>query len=171
MWYTIFCQKLNFNFEILFTEEEMRYARREKILELIQNHDISTQEKLAAMLKDEGFEVTQATVSRDIKELKLIKTVRKNGRSCYSIPDDKDHPSEKRFSTILRETVQSLTPAENIIVIKTLSGCAGAAAEAIDNVDLKATVGTLAGDNTIFLVVDSTENVPAVMAQFSEILA
>ena len=149
----------------------MRYSRQNKILELIANNEIETQEKLVGMLHDEGFDVTQATISRDIKELQLVKHAGPSGRSCYTQNRSTDAPVSERFRKILRETILSISAAENIIVIKTLSGCANAAAEAIDTTNFPEIIGTLAGDNTIFMVISSKEAVPALMDQFNEMTA
>ena len=149
----------------------MRYDRQEKILELIRDHDIDTQEKLVTMLRKEGFKVTQATVSRDIRELNLVKVMGKNGRSCYAEAPGAGHKVNERFKKILRETIQSINAAENLIVIKTLSGCASAAAEAIDTNQFPEIIGTLAGDNTILLIIAGKEYVPRLTEEFSSILA
>ena len=146
----------------------MRYARQQKILELITVHEIDTQERLAEKLREAGFNVTQATVSRDIKELQLVKHAGPSGRSCYTQSRTADAPVSERFRKILRETILSINSAENIIVIKTLSGCANAAAEAIDTSNFPDIIGTLAGDNTIFMVVSSKEAVEPLMEQFHE---
>ena len=123
----------------------MRYARHQKILELINTHEIDTQERLAEKLRQSGFNVTQATVSRDIKELQLVKHAGPSGRSCYTQSRVTDAPVSERFRKILRETILSIESAENLIVIKTLSGCANAAAEAIDTSNFPEIVGTIAG--------------------------
>ena len=149
----------------------MRYARHQKILELINTHEIDTQERLAEKLRNAGFNVTQATVSRDIKELQLVKHAGPSGRSCYTQSRTADAPVSERFRKILRETILSISSAENIIVIKTLSGCANAAAEAIDTTNFPDIIGTLAGDNTIFMVVSSKDVVPALMDQFHDMMA
>ena len=142
----------------------MRYKRREKILELIKSQDIDTQEKLAELLNAEGYKVTQATVSRDIRELQLVKTTKRNGKNCYTLPESINR-EEERFDMIFRHTVQEITPAENLIVLKTLSGCANAAAEAIDTSDIPEVVGTIAGDNTVIIVVNKKENVDTVLSR------
>ena len=149
----------------------MRYARQSKILELIRENDIDTQKGLADMLSAAGFKATQATVSRDIKELGLIKKSGRGGKSCYAEPQRPASAESDRLSKILRETVTQIKAAENLIVIRTLSGCAGAAAEVIDNICPESVVGTLAGDNTIFVAVDSLQNVPEVMRAFEEALS
>ena len=149
----------------------MRYARHQKILELINTHEIDTQERLAEKLRQAGFNVTQATVSRDIKELQLVKHAGPSGRSCYTQSRVADAPVSERFRKILRETILSIDSAENIIVIKTLSGCANAAAEAIDTTNFPDIVGTIAGDNTIFMAISSREAVPSLMEQFHEMIS
>ena len=148
----------------------MRYARQSKILEIIKSQEIDTQEKLAAKLQEAGYKATQATVSRDIKELGLIKVGSAGGRSCYAeAPKDGGKDSD-RFSKILRDTVMEIHAAENLIVVKTLSGCANAAAEVIDNIAPDCVLGTLAGDNTIFIAVDHKENVQKVLDKFTSII-
>ena len=138
---------------------------------MINTHEIDTQERLAEKLRNAGFNVTQATVSRDIKELQLVKHAGPSGRSCYTQSRTADAPVSERFRKILRETIRSISSAENIIVIKTLSGCANAAAEAIDTTNFPDIIGTLAGDNTIFMVVSSKDVVPALMDQFHDMMA
>ncbi|MCR5481511.1 MAG: arginine repressor [Clostridia bacterium] len=149
----------------------MRYSRQNKILELIANNEIETQERLATMLKESGYNVTQATISRDIKELQLIKTLSSKGKYKYTANNTvTDSPVSDRFVKIFKETIKSITAAGNIIVVQTLSGCANAAAEAIDTSHFPHIVGSLAGDNTIFLVVDDQSNVETVKENFSEML-
>lgn len=148
----------------------MRYARQSKILELIKAQEIDTQERLADKLSQAGFTATQATVSRDIKELGLIKVVGKSGRSCYAEAPKVSKIELDRYSKLLKDTVQSVKSAENMIVIKTLPGCANAAAEVIDKMEQDEILGTIAGDNTIFLVVDKLEHVEKIVTDFSEAL-
>ena len=148
----------------------MRHSRQSKILEIIRNQNIDTQERLASKLNAAGFKVTQATVSRDIKDLGLIKVPGPGGRSVYAQAPKGRSGDEERYRKILRETVTDIRAAENILVIRTLSGCANAAAEAIDNIAPESVVGTLAGDNTIFAAVDSKDNIQAVLEMFREAL-
>ena len=147
----------------------MRYSRQNKILELITNNAVETQEQLCQLLKDAGYEVTQATVSRDIKELQLIKTLAADGKYRYSQFKGNGFISD-RFVKIFRETITKITPAGNLIVVDTLSGCASAAGEAIDSVDFPYLVGSIAGDNTLLLIVDQADHVPAVMDAFDEMM-
>lgn len=148
----------------------MRYSRQNKILDLIKNNEIETQDKLASMLRDEGFEVTQATISRDIKELQLIKVLTGNGKYKYAVSKRSDAPISDRFVKIFRETIISCKSSHNLILIKTLSGCGGAAGEAVDNIGLSHIVGTVAGDNTMLVVVDEEENVAEIMDLFDRML-
>lgn len=148
----------------------MRYSRQNKILELINNFEIDTQENLATLLRESGFNVTQATVSRDIKELQLVKILSSNGKYKYSAGKTADTPASDRFSKIFRETITSFDSSGNIIVVKTLSGCANAAGEAIDNSGMTHIIGSIAGDNTLFLLADSEENVPEILDKFKEML-
>jgi transcriptional regulator of arginine metabolism len=146
----------------------MRFSRQSKILELISTQEVDTQNRLAELLRREGFEVTQATVSRDIKELNLVKVQGENGRSRYAQPSTREKSDNVRFRNILKEVVLSVTPAENLIVVKTVSGCGNAAAEAIDNSNAPGILGTLAGDNTVLVIVDRKDDVPAILDRFNE---
>ena len=130
----------------------MKIQRHAKILEIIHNHNIETQEELTEKLKDAGFKTTQATISRDIKELRLIKVAGENGNYKYSINlYDDDVKTTAKYRNILSETITKADIAGNIVVLNTYSGMAQAAAAAIDAMDFNEIVGTLAGDDTIFL--------------------
>lgn len=148
----------------------MRYSRQNKILELIASNEIETQDKLASMLKEEGFDVTQATISRDIKELQLIKVLAGSGRYKYAVSTRRDAPISERFVKIFRETIVSFASAQNLIVIKTLSGCGPAAGEAIDCIGLPHVVGSVAGDNTLLMVIDKDEHVEEILSIFNDML-
>ena len=148
----------------------MRYSRQNKIIEIINTYEVDTQEKLASLLRENGYEVTQATISRDIKELQLIKTLSSTGKYKYSTNASKDMPVSDRFIKIFRETITSFNASGNIIVVKTLSGCANAAAEAVDSYGMPHIIGSIAGDNTFLMIVDDAENVPEVMSCFDEML-
>lgn len=149
---------------------DMRYSRQNKMLELISEHEIETQEKLCQLLKDAGYDVTQATVSRDIKELQLIKTLSPSGKYKYS-QNSGDGPISDRFVKIFKETIKSVAGAGNIVVVKTLSGCGAAAGEAIDSLNFPHVVGSVAGDNTIMIVADSDDSLPELMKLFNDLLA
>lgn len=148
----------------------MRYSRQNKILEIISSNEVDTQENLAALLKESGYNVTQATVSRDIKELQLVKVLSSSGKYKYASNQSKDVPASDRFSKIFRETITSIDSSGNIIVVKTLSGCAAAAGEAIDNCGITHIIGSIAGDNTLFLLADSEDSVELIKDRFKEML-
>lgn len=149
----------------------MKYSRHSKIFEIIENKDIETQDELASELRGSGFQVTQATVSRDIKEMRLIKVLTKEGRYKYASIREKEGVVNDRFLKIFRNSVTSLDFAGNIIVVKTLVGSASAAAVSIDALSLKNIVGSIAGDDTIFLVVKDETMVHDIIRQFKELLA
>lgn len=137
----------------------MRNKRHEAILNLIQTQNIETQQDLTVALSSVGFDVTQATVSRDIKELGLIKKLNSDGNYIYarnSTPDN-DGVSEK-MAVIFSQSVISASFAQNIIVLKTLSGMAQGAAAALDSMNHPEILGTIAGDDTIFIVAGSEES-------------
>ena len=130
----------------------MKYSRQSKILELTEQYEIETQEELAEKLKEAGFEVTQATVSRDIKELRLIKVMTGNGKSKYSTMNSKDSPISEKLMSIFNHSFVSSDYANNIVVIKTLPGMAQAAASAVDAMNWSGIVGTIAGDDTLMII-------------------
>ncbi len=147
----------------------MRYSRQNMVLEIIRNNEVDTQEMLCQLLKDAGYEVTQATVSRDIKELQLIKAQSSSGKYKYVQSKD-EGPISNRFVKIFKETIVSVEAAGNIIVIKTLSGCANAAAEAVDSLNLGHIIGSVAGDNTILAVIEDQKFVPELVKKLKELL-
>lgn len=148
----------------------MRYARQNKILELIENNEIETQEKLSSMLRENGFDVTQATISRDIKELQLIKMLSSSGKYMYAAGMGYGSHGTNRFVKIFNETIKSIDYAGNIVIVKTLSGCANAACEAIDSLSLPHVMGSVAGDNTILIVIDTPEHSEDFIDTFNEML-
>ena len=148
----------------------MRLSRQNKILEIIKTNDVETQDQLLTLLRGAGYSVTQATVSRDIRELQLVKGQGKDGRYRYTAGNYENRPISDRFIKIFRETTLSYACAQNLIVVKTLPGCAGAAGEAIDTLSLEHVVGSICGDNTMLVVVDREENAPLVTAEFDKIL-
>lgn len=131
----------------------MKSQRQAKILEIISTKNIETQEQLLDALQEEGFGATQATISRDIKELRIIKELSSLGSYRYStVTTEIDSSFSGRLNTIFRECVVSFDYAQNIIVIRTLPGLASAAGSAIDAMNFHAVVGTLAGDDTVMVV-------------------
>ncbi len=148
----------------------MRYSRQNKILDIINTHEVETQERLVTLLRKSGYKVTQATISRDIKELQLVKTLSSSGKYKYTVGASIDQPVSDRFVKIFKETIQTVVSSGNIIVVKTLSGCASAAGEAIDTLNFPNVVGSIAGDNTLFLVVNDPANVPSLVSRFNEMI-
>lgn len=135
----------------------MKTRRQAKILELIQRNDVETQEELSAYLVREGFQVTQATVSRDIRELKLTKIAMDNGKQKYAVITDADSGMMEKYARVLREGFISMDLAKNIVVIKTVSGMAGAVCAAIDAMKFQEMVGSIAGDDTIICIIRDDE--------------
>ena len=138
----------------------MKKTRQRKILEIIRKYDVETQEDLASLLQEEGITVTQATVSRDIRELKLFKAPAEDGGQKYAAleqDDENEKPMENRYIRVLHDAFLSVEAAQNILVLKTVSGMAMAAAAALDAMELGEIVGCIAGDDTIFAVVRTTE--------------
>ena len=148
----------------------MRYPRQDKIIELISENEVETQDKLAELLKESGFDVTQATVSRDIRELQLVKTQAASGRYKYTLPEQNVRQASDRYTKVFKDTIQSVAYSENLIVVKTLTGCANAACEAIDSLEFSHILGTIAGDNTVLIVCDDLGNVASLAEQLKELL-
>lgn len=131
----------------------MKNNRQAKIMEIISNINVETQEQLLALLQEEGFRVTQATISRDIKDLRIIKELTSLGTYRYAASASEVRNSfTSRLNTIFKECVVSFDYAQNIIVIRTMPGFASAAASAIDAMHMKTIVGSLAGDDTVMVV-------------------
>ncbi len=130
----------------------MKSRRQKKIIELINEYEIETQDELIAKLREAKFDVTQATVSRDIRELKIVKISTADKKFKYSMALRDDMVISERYLNILRETVISVNYAGNMVVLKTYAGMAQAAAAAIDGKSWDEIVGTLAGDDTIFVL-------------------
>ncbi len=148
----------------------MKSVRHDLILDIIDKKDIETQEELAAELKARGVKVTQATVSRDIKELRLLKVLSENGGYKYATAERAEKGMSERFIRILAESVMSIESAVNLIVIKTISASAQAAAEAIDSLKWPELLGTIAGDNTILVIARSEEAVESVVSRFHALI-
>lgn len=148
----------------------MKLARHTKILDIIASNEIETQEELAEELKKSGINVTQATVSRDIKELKLIKVLSSNGRYKYASISPNENFLSNKLVNIFSQTVLQVDNVNNFIVIRTISGSANAAAEALDSLSLDGVVGTLAGDNTIFILVRNNEKAKEIVQKIKKML-
>lgn len=148
----------------------MKSSRQVAILEIISNQAVETQEELAEELGKRGFRVTQATVSRDIKEMKLIKVQSSAGSYRYALADNADSSINERLIRMFSDTVLSMTSAYNQIILKTISASANIAAEAIDSMRWPEILGTIAGDNTILLIVRTIEEVPGVQERLSAMM-
>ncbi|MBE6824106.1 MAG: arginine repressor [Ruminococcaceae bacterium] len=145
----------------------MKSNRHTKIVELITKYPITTQEELLEYLKAEGFDVTQSTVSRDIKKLRLSKSLDQNGKYRYQAPQTKQSASGNGFLNIVDSSIISVEYALNMVVVKTYAGMAQAVCAAIDSMDHDAIMGTIAGDDTIFIVCKSEESARAYSNEFS----
>ncbi len=140
----------------------MKKNRHAKIVELIEKYDIETQEELAERLRQDGYDVTQATVSRDIRELKLSKVSGRNGKQKYAVLQQESEELNDRYVRVLQEGMNSMDMAQSILVVKTVPGMAMAVAAALDAMHMKEIVGTIAGDDTIMLAIRSGEDAKAV---------
>ncbi len=148
----------------------MKAIRHAKIRDIVENEVIETQEELTEALCRHDIEVTQATVSRDIKELMLIKVPTGDGRSRYASPTNKSVAfSKKRILRIFRDSVIGMDFSENIVVVKTFPGTANAVAAALDHAGWPEVIGTVAGDDTILVVVKPKAAVPAVLRKMEEL--
>lgn len=146
----------------------MKYNRHAKILEIIDKNVIETQDELAEKLKEIGMDVTQATISRDIKDLRLIKVMTKDGRYRYASYAQNENTVSNKLLTIFSEAYVSSDYANNIVVVKTLAGMAQAAAAAIDSLKWPEIIGTIAGDDTIMLVCRAEKFAEDLVNKFSK---
>lgn len=146
----------------------MKLERHSKIVELIGKYEIETQEELAEKLTQAGFNVTQATVSRDIRELKLTKVPGENGRQRYMVLESSRGTSASKYIRILKDGFVSMDMAQNILVIKTVSGMAMAVAAALDAIKFHEVVGCIAGDDTIMCAVRSVDDTIIVMEKIKK---
>lgn len=148
----------------------MKLARHEKIIELIQKYDIDTQEELAARLNEEGFRVTQATVSRDIRALKLTKVAGKNGKSRYAVIQETSPQLGNQYSRVLKDAVISMDVGQNLVVVKTAAGMAMGVATAMDALKWPEILGCIAGDDTIMCACKSAEMALSVLEKLGSIV-
>lgn len=148
----------------------MKTNRQSKIIEIIQKNEVETQDELSALLEKDGFRVTQATVSRDIRELKLTKIPTASGRQKYAVITDAPENLSKKYERVLREGFLSIDMAQNILVIKTVSGMASAVCAAIDAMKMREIVGSIAGDDTIMCAIRTVDDTYAVMKKIRRIV-
>lgn len=148
----------------------MKTKRQAKILELIKKNEIETQEELSDYLEKEGYQVTQATVSRDIRELKLTKVAMNNGKQKYVVLSETADDMTEKFVHVFKTGFVSMDMAQNILVIKTVSGMAMAVAAALDAMQLHEIVGCIAGDDTIMCAVRSVDDTVAIMGRLRKVI-
>lgn len=148
----------------------MKVKRQALIREIVESQSIQTQEELAEALRQHGMVVTQATVSRDIKELHLLKVLAEDGGYRYATMDKGEQGTNERLIHMLADSVLDIQSANNLIVIHTLAGSAHVAGEAVDSLKWPEVLGTIAGDNTILVVVRSNDEVDTVIRRFRGII-
>ena len=148
----------------------MKISRQSKIIELINKHDIETQEDLAERLMKDGYNVTQATVSRDIRELKLTKVSLDGGKQKYIVLQKTEAGMSEKYARVLRDGFVSMDRAQNIMVVKTVPGMAMAVAAALDALRMSSIVGCIAGDDTVMCAIRSAEETISVMEKLNKLL-
>ena len=148
----------------------MKAKRQALIREIVENQSIQTQEELADALAAHGMVVTQATVSRDIKEMHLLKVLAEDGSYRYATMDKEEQGTSDRLIRMLADSVVSMDSANNLIVIRTLPGSAHVAGEAVDSLRWSEVLGTIAGDNTILVIARSNEDVEPVLRRFRALI-
>lgn len=148
----------------------MKSKRQYKILELVREYEIETQGELTKLLSSAGFDVTQATVSRDIHEMRLIKIATDNGNYRYAAPEKLDQVGQTRLNRIFKDGFVSMDYANNLIVIRTFEGMAKSVAAAVDGMEMFKVVGTIAGDNAVLCIVKSEEAAIEIMEAFKRLM-
>ncbi len=148
----------------------MKNVRQVAILEVIEKQAIETQEELAEALRQRGIKATQATVSRDIRELRLLKVLTPSGTYKYATADKAESGLTDRFARMLKESLLSVASSGHLIVVKTLSGSANMAAEALDSLHWPEILGSLAGDNTILLIIREDASAAEVVKRIQEMI-
>ena len=148
----------------------MKARRQALIREIVDTQSIQTQEELAQALREHGMVVTQATVSRDIKEMHLLKVLAEDGSYRYATMDKEEQGTSDRLSRMLADSVVGMDSANNLIVIRTLPGSAHVAGEAVDSLRWSEVLGTIAGDNTILVIARSNEDVEPVLRRFRALI-
>ena len=150
----------------------MKSQRQAKIMEIISNRNVETQEQLLILLQEEGFRGTQATISRDIKELRIVKELTSLGTYRYTTANNEMANSfSARLNTIFRECVTGFDYAQNIIIVRTLPGLASAAGSAIDAMNMSMVVGSLAGDDTVMIVMRDNNSAAAFCGEIKNLIS
>ena len=148
----------------------MKKKRHEKIIDLITQYEVETQEELVERLRADGYEVTQATVSRDIREIKLSKMPHGRGRQKYVAFDGEETHLGDKYARVLKEGYVSMDLAQNLLVLKTVSGMAMAVAAAVDDMKIEEVVGCIAGDNTVMMAMRSVQDARVVMEKIGRMV-
>ncbi|AOZ95930.1 arginine repressor [Butyrivibrio hungatei] len=148
----------------------MKKNRHDKIIEIIARNVVETQEQLAALLKDAGYDVTQATVSRDIRQMKLTKQVTEDGKSKYVYTTADSDVMQDKYVSVLKAGFVSMDLAQNILVMKTVSGMAMALAAALDALNFPQVVGCIAGDDTIMIAIKNNEEAVEIMEEIQNLM-
>lgn len=148
----------------------MKVGRQSKIIELINKYDIETQEELADLLTKAGYNVTQATISRDIRELKLTKVAVDDGKQKYIVLNNSEAGLSEKFVRVLKDGFVSMDMAQNIIVVKTVSGMAMAVAAALDALHIPGIMGCIAGDDTLMCVIKTADETIGVMEKINKLI-
>ncbi len=149
----------------------MKYNRQEAIISLIGEYEIETQEELSERLREQGYKVTQATISRDIREMKLQKVIGSGGKPKYAMPMQYENTLSQKFRNLLTETVENVDAANNIVVVKTCAGMAPGAAAAIDSLERSDVLGSVAGDDTVIIVLRTNDAASMFAAYLSELVS
>ena len=148
----------------------MKYRRQMKILEIVDNNVITTQEELTRILKSSGYKITQATISRDIKELRLVKVMDEDGKYRYSTNKKNEQFLSQRLLTTFKESYSSSDHANNLVVVKTMPGMAQAAAFVIDSINYSNIIGSIAGDDTVMIVCRKNEDAKNLVKRFDKMM-
>lgn len=148
-----------------------KYSRHAKIIEIVENNEVETQEELSEHLRKEGIEVTQATVSRDIRELRLVKVLSKSGKYKYAVMAHNQEGTTERLIKIFKSSITSIEVAGHLLVFKTLPGAAQISGSAIDALGIEEIVGTIAGDDTVFVAINNKDKISHILDMFNNILS
>ena len=148
-----------------------RSNRQSKILEIIQQNEIETQDELVNALRALNFDITQATISRDIKELGLIKIMSENKKYKYAYVDSTEQQMSSKYTSILKESVISIKSVNNLVVLKTLKGLSSAVSNMIDKMSIKQVMGCVYGDETVMVICDSNDSTLSVMDKLNQSMA
>ena len=149
----------------------MKHDRQSEIVSIITEKQVETQEELSELLRERGYMVTQATVSRDIRELRLVKVSGGAGKYIYAIQKHDENAMSAKFRNLLVETVEKLDLANNIVVVKTIAGMAQGAAAAVDSIGREDIVGSVAGDDTVIIVMRTNDGAQSLVDELDSVIS